>query len=451
MKFLKLPENPRFTNKALILFLLPIVLEQLMMAGLGVADTFMVSFLGEDAVAGVALVNRIDTFAKQFFLAMAQGGSVLLSMYIGAKDQKQSERSMKKNIHIVLLFGIALMLIMVLFRSQILNLLFGKAEPEVLAYSNSYFTVTALSYPLIALYYAATASFRAMGESRIPSVASISMMVINIALKALFIYVCEMGVAGAALSTLIAMGAVGITLILILMRKNNRVVLKHVLKPDLDLSLSKRILGVSVPNGIEQAMFQLGALLIAGLISGLGTASITADQIARNISPLLYSIGSGCAAVIMMVVGQCLGAGRPDEATMYTKHILKIQYLATIIQGGLFMIILKPLISIFNVSDEAKMLAFWIMVVYTAGSFLFYPTSFTVAAALRGAGDTKFVMVLSSASMFLFRIAAAYIFVYAFDLGVIGTWVAMVSDWVIRSLIFAIRFARGKWKNKKVI
>ena len=456
MKFFRLPENPRFTNKALILFLLPIVLEQFMMAGLSIADTLMVSTIGDKSisdaiVAGVANINRIDTFAKQFFLAMAQGGSVLLSMYIGAKDQTQAQRSLKTNIHIVVLFGLALTALMILFKTQIINLLFGNAEQIVLDYSYSYFTVTALSYPFISLYYAGTASFRAMGESKIPSIAAVIMMVINLALKALFIYVFGLGVQGAALSTLIAMGITGITLILMLGSKKRKVSLRAVFKIDFGGGLARRILGVSIPNGLENAMFQLGALLIASLVAGLGTASIAADQLARNISPIIHSVGTGFSAVAMMVVGQCMGAGKPDEATMYTKHILKLDYLFTAVQGIFFMLILQPVVSIFNVSDEAKDLAFWIMVLYIIGSCLFYPTGFALPSALRGAGDTKFVMFISSGSMLLFRVVAAYVFVCAFDLGVMGTWVAMVSDWVIRTLIFVIRFARGKWKNKKVI
>lgn len=426
------------------------------MAGLNIADTFMVSSIGDKSisdaiVAGVANVNRIDTFAKQFFLAMAQGGSVLLSMYIGAKDQNQAERSLKTNIHIVLAFGLALTAIMLVFKTQIINLLFGNADTTVLEYSYAYFTVTALSYPFISLYYAGTASFRAMGESKIPSIAAVMMMVINLSLKALFIYVFELGVQGAALSTLIAMGITGFTLMFMLGSKKRKVPLRGIFKIDFGGGLAKRILGVSVPNGIENAMFQLGALLIASLVAGLGTASIAADQLARNVSPIIHSIGAGFSAVAMMVVGQCMGADRPDEATMYTKHILKLDYLFTAVQGVFFMLILWPLISIFNVSDEAKNLAFWIMVLYIIGSCLFYPTSFMLASALRGAGDTKYVMYISSASMLLFRVAAAYALVYLFDLGVIAAWIAMISDWVIRTVIFAIRFANGKWKNKKVI
>jgi len=183
----------------------------------------------------------------------------------------------------------------------------------------------------------------------------------------------------------------------------------------------------------------------------LGQASIAADSLARSITPLLYSIGAAFNAVMMMVVGQCMGAGNSDEAEMYAKHIIKLDYVLTFCNAILFMVLLKPLISVFNVSPEAQHLAFWIMVLYTSGTIFMYPLSFALAAGLRGSGDTKFVMVIAVASMFLFRIGAAYIFVHLFHWGVIGTWVAMVSDWFIRSTLFMIRFKKGKWKLNKVI
>ena len=170
---------------------MPVLFEQLMLAGLTMADTFMVSSLGETAVAGVALVNRIDNFAKQFFVSLAQGGSVVLSQYIGARDEDKAEISLKSNVRIVVLIGLAVMLFMVVFKEQTLHLLFGGAEANVLAISSEYFTITALSYPFVALYYAGSATFRAMGESKIPFMASIAMMGINLLLKYIFIFVIK--------------------------------------------------------------------------------------------------------------------------------------------------------------------------------------------------------------------------------------------------------------------
>lgn len=451
MKFLSLPKEARFSNKYIFLFLLPVIFEQLMVAGLTMADTFMVSKLGETAVAGVALVSRIDNFAKQFFVALAQGGTVVLAQYIGAEDMENAKKSLRDNLRIVVGIGLLIMAVMVFFKNGVLNLLFGGAEKDVLGYSSTYFTYTALSYPFVALYYGVSATFRAMGESKIPFYSSIAMMLFNLALKYIFIFHLNMGVMGAAFSTLIAMATVGIVLLFMLYGHHNKVRLSGFFKFNFDGKMAGRILKVSVPNGIEQGMFQLGALLIAGLVSGLGAASIAADHYARTISPLMHCIGGAFNAVTIVIIGQCMGAGKPDEAKFYVKHILKIDYIMTTAAVVLCLIFVKPLIALFDGTAEAQKLAFQILLLYGICSCFFYPTSFALASALRGTGDTKFVMVIATLSMFLFRIGAAYIFVHVFNMGVLGTWVAMVSDWLLRTVIFLVRYAKGKWQQNKVI
>ena len=451
MSFLRLGRDARFTNKQIILFLLPVIFEQLTVAVLGIADTSMVSSLGDTALSGVALVSRIDNFAKQFFVALAQGGSVVMTQYIGAKNQKNAQTALKDNIRIVVGVGIFLALFMCIFKDNIISLLFGGADKSVLEASSSYFTVTALSYPLVALYYAGTASFRAMGQSKIPFISMTLMMSIKLILTYVFIFVFRFGVTGAALSTLLAMGIMGTVQLLMLTRRSNKVQLQRLFHFDFNKSIGKKILTISIPNGIESAMFQLGALLIAGLVSGLGTAAISADHVARSVTPFVHCTGSAFAAVFLMVSGHCMGADSPKEVRFYTKHLLKLDYIMTLAVSVLFIIFMRPILSIFSISAEAREYTTQIMLLYTICSCLFYPTSFAVASSLRGTGDTKFVMMVSTASMFLFRIGAAYVFVHLFKLGILGTWLAMVSDWVIRSIIFIARFAKGKWQKNRVI
>lgn len=451
MYTLRLGEDARFSNREMIVFILPVIFEQLMLGFLGIVDTFMVSSLGEISVAGVALVNRIDTFAKQFLSALGTGGGVVLAQYIGARDRKNSESSLENNVIIVTAVGIFLMAVMVLFKSQIIGLLFGGAKPEVLKVSNEYFSLTALSYPFTALYYTCTAQFRVMGRSQITFIASFVMMGINLVLKYIFIYKMNLGVSGAALSTLIAMALMSFVLLLELKSVRNKINIEKIHKIRFRKEMSWRILKISVPNGIEQGMFQLGALLIASLVSGLGTVAIAADQIARNVAVFANCMSPAFAALMMTVVGQCMGAEDVADAKKYVKHILILNYIFTFCFIAVFLVILKPVVSVFSVSDEAKDMAVNIMILYGICSMFFYPSSFVLPSALRGAGDTKFVMYVASASMFLFRIGAAYFFVHILDMGVMGTWVAMVSDWVVRTSIFFVRYKKGKWQENKVI
>jgi len=452
VKFLSQPEGVRFSNKQMIAFFLPIFLEQLMLAGLSIADTAMVSAkLGTTALAGVALVNRIDNFCKQFFIAFAQGGSVILAQYVGAKDEANQQKSLKNNIQIVVGIGILVMLLMILFKRQFITLFFGGAEKEVLEVALKYFSITALSYPFVALYYVSGSLFRVMGESKIPFIGSIAMMGINIGFKYIFIFKLNMGVIGAGLSTLLAMGITGFAFLIRLTFKKNVVRLVKPLKPDFDLKMSGRILKVSFPNGIEQGMFQLGALILAGLVSGLGEDAINADQVARNITPIVHGVSAGFNALMLMVIGQCLGAKEISEAERYKKHILRLNHVYVFVISIVFFVLLKPMIKVFGVSAQTEIWAMQICVLYVIGSNFFYPTSFGTPSALRAAGDTKFVMVIAATSMFLFRIGLAYLCVNLFNAGVLSIWIAMVSDWVIRTIIFEIRFKKGEWKYNRVI
>ena len=452
MKLFAQPKGVRFSNKYLILFFLPIFFEQLMLAGLSFADTLMVSAkLGTTALAGVSLVNRIDTFAKQFFLALAQGGSVVLAQYIGAENEKNAKKSMKTNIQIVVGIAILFMVFMIFGKSLCINLFFGDAEKDVIDVSVKYLSVTAMSYPFAALYYACSSLLRVMGKTKITFLSSAAMMSINLAFKYLFIFRLETDVRGAALSTLIAMGIVGFVLLIMLTSKKNPVKLEKMLNPEFDLKMSLRVLKVSVPNGIEQGMFQLGALILAGLVSSLGEDAINADQLARNISPVLHGLSAGFNVLVMTVVGQCIGAGDIPEAIRYKKHIVKMNHVFVFISACIFTPLFKPLIRVFGVSAQTESWAFQILLIYTLFTVFFYPESYASAFALRGAGDTKFVMIASASSMFLFRIGVAYIAVYVFNAGVLGIWIAMVLDWVIRSIIFETRFKHGKWKDNHVI
>lgn len=342
------------------------------------------------------------------------------------------------------------MLFMLLCKKQCINLFFGGAEKEVVDVSVKYLSVTAITYPFAALYYVCSSLLRVMGKTKITFLCTATVMSINLTFKYLFIFVIGTDVRGAACSSVIAMAIVGFVLLMMLTSKKIPVRLEGFLKPEFDKGMSFRVLKISVPNGIEQGMFQLGALILAGLVSGLGEDAINADQVARNISPVLHGITTGFNALIMTVVGQCMGAGDIPEAMRYKKHIVKMNRFFVLLSAVIFLPLFKPIIGLFGVSEQTKLWALQILVLYSAFSVVFYPHSFATPSALRGAGDTKFVMVAAAASMFAFRVGVAYIAV-ALGAGVLGIWIAMVLDWVVRTAIFELRYKHGKWKNNHVI
>lgn len=340
--------------------------------------------------------------------------------------------------------------VMFLFRKQILLMLYPDAEAGIMNESIRYFTVSILSYPFMALYYTTAACFRAIRKSNITLYGSFLMSAVNLIAKYLFIFLLKLEVVGAALSAIAAFGLVGFVLLIMLHNKKNEAYIDNIFKPAYNGSMVKRIFTIGIPNGIENGLFQLGGLILQGLVVSLGTVATTANALTYNLVFLMASLHNAFVLGIMPFVSQCIGAGKQDEAIFYTKHILKLNYLCVAINYILILPIIKPLANAFGVSPEATEIAVHLMHVYSFFSVLLYPVSFTLTNALRGTGDTKFTMVVSVVSMFIFRIGCAYLLAYKFGFGAESMWYAMIGDWVIRAIFFIARFKGGKWKKLKL-
>ncbi len=453
MKFLQLPKDAKFSNKAIFVFLLPIFVEQILIAAMSTADTLMISKIAnsESALAAIANVSRIDVLIKQIFTALAAGGSVVVSQYIGAKRFKEANQSLKMSLYSIMAITILMSAVLMLFRNQILGSLFGTVEASVTENSLIYFTVAICYYPFMSLYNTCSAAFRAMRESKIPLIGSVAMMGINLLLKYIFIFKYDMGVFGAGLSLLFAYALTGFVLLVMLCSKHRVAFIERLFHLDFNFGMIKRIFKIGIPNGIENGLFQLGALILQVLVATMGTVAINANHLGHSLTPLMYTASSAFSLGVLTFVGQCMGAGNPDEAAFYTKHILKLQHTVLVILAAILIPSIPLLVSIFGMSEEISTTTEAILYLYFISSLFVYPSSFTLANALRGTGDARFTMIASICTMFLFRIGFAYVLAYAFNLGVMSIWIAMVMDWAIRTIIYQIRFRRGKWKKHHVI
>lgn len=212
MAFLRLPKDSRFSNKEILLFMLPILLEQILIASMPLADTAMISMIPNSnlALAGIANISRLDTFVKQVFVALAAGGSIFVSQYIGAKKYKMANKVLKLSVTSMFLISLVLMVILEAFKEPLLNFLYGSVELGVMTQSLIYYTSTICAYPFMALYNCGSASFRALGKSRMSLYSSAVLLVTNLTLKYIFVIKLDMGVLGAGLSLLIAYAVSGI-------------------------------------------------------------------------------------------------------------------------------------------------------------------------------------------------------------------------------------------------
>ena len=452
MKSSKFTSTPLFPRQALVALLLPLIAEQALSVTIGLADTLMVSSVGEAAVSGVSLVDSFNTLMIQIMSALATGGAVVTSQYIGHQEPKNAKAAAAQILFVLSSFSVLVAAVVIGGRHAILRGIFGSIDADVMHYAETYFLLSALSYPFIGLYNAGAALFRAQGNSKISMLSSLVMNVVNIGGNAVLIYGFGMGVMGAALASLVSR-AIACAVVLYLLQKPDcalRVDSLRAMAPN--GGLIRRILRVGIPAGIENGMFQIGKLSVSSLTSTLGTAAIAANAVAGNISSFLNVPASAVGIGALTVVGQCLGAGEKVQAKRYSRLLLLTAYAGDWVMNlsGLFFLN-KLALSWFNLSPEAYGMALELMVWFNAVSLILWPSSFTLPNILRAAGDAAFTMTVSVISMWVFRVAFCYLMVLKFHCGLLFIWMGMFLDWAMRSLFFCVRFIRGRWMEQKVI
>ena len=423
---------PLFTRQQLIALLLPLIAEQALSVTIGLADTLMVSSVGEAAVSGVSLVDSFNTLMIQIMSALATGGAVVTSQYIGRQEPKDAKNAAAQILFILSSFSLLVAAVVVAGRHAIL--------------------LSALSYPFIGLYNAGAALFRAQGNSKISMMSSLVMNVVNIGGNAVLIYGFKMGVMGAALASLVSRAIACVAVLYLLQRPACplRVDGLQALAPK--ARLIQQILRVGIPAGIENGMFQIGKLSVSSLTSTLGTAAIAANAVANTTTTFLNIPANAVGMAALTVVGQCLGAGEKDQAVYYSRRLMLFAYCgAWFMNLSAFLFANKFALGLFNLSPEAYAMALEVMVWFNIVSLFIWPSSFTMPNILRAAGDARFTMTVSIVSMWAFRVGFCYLCVLAFHGGLLAIWMGMYLDWAFRSLCFFVRFVRGKWLEQQVI
>ena len=440
-----------FTAKDLRKLILPLIVEQFLAVTIGMADTIMVASTGEAAMSSVSLVDAINILLINIFSALATGGAIVASQYLGREDNKRANVAAKQLLLVTTAMSAFIMAVCLIGRNPILDLIFGKIEPEVMDNCRVYFFWSALSYPFLAVYNAGAALYRSMGNSKVSMLTSTLMNAINIAGNALLIFGFHMGVAGAAIASRFAR-MVGAVLITCLLRFKPHVIqLEAVFKLDFQPEMIKNILKFGVPTGLENGMFQIGRLMTQGLVATFGLTATTANAIGMSLSAFPQIPGTAIGLAMVTVVGQCIGARRQEEAKRYTLKLTGLAYLAMGALNLVMLALLPVVIGIYNPSPATAALARELMLYCIACTILLWPASFVLPNGLRAAGDVRFTMTVSIVSMWAFRIGFSYLLAKGLQMGVLGVWIAMTIDWAFRILCFAIRFFRGKWMNKQLI
>ena len=439
-----------YSNAKLLSLMIPLICEQIFTAFMGTADSMMVSNVSPAAISAVSLVDSINVLFIQAFYALASGGAIVCANYLGQGRKDKAETSANQLLFVIFYISVFITALCLIWRAPLLRLIFGSVEDEVMENALTYFFYTSMSFPFIALFDSGSSVFRAQNNSRLPMTVTILTNIMNIIGNAILIWGFGLGVAGAAISTLLSRITAALAVLLFLRRKTGHIVIGNFLFLKPQIRLIKNILRIGIPSGIENGMFQFGKLAIQSTVSTLGTMAIAAQAMTNILENFNGIAAMGIGIGMMTVVGQCLGAGRPDEAKYYIKKLSIIAELVIIGSCLIIFALTGPITVIAGMEPESASMCIFMMSTITIVKPISWTASFIPAYGMRAAGDVRFSMILSCISMWLCRVSLCIFLIRVMGFGPIAVWIGMFTDWTVRGIIFIIRFKSGRWLNHRV-
>ena len=440
-----------FTNKDLKNLILPLFVEQFLLMFVGIADTFVVSFSSEADVSGVSLVTSFNTVLIFLFTALSSGGAVIISQYIGSRNEQAASRSSGQLLMISTVISAGMAALILVFHTQLLRLLFGRIEADVMAACESYLWITTLSLPFLAIYDAGAALCRSIGKTNVTMNISIVANVINVVGNCIGVFVLGLGAAGVAYPSLISRVLSAAAVTVYCFQSKNSVRYRF---PDIfawDGSLLKRIMGIALPNGVENGVHQFVKVALSSMVALFGTYQIAANGVAQSIWSLASIMGLAMAPVYTTVIGQCMGAGDISGANLYFRKLNKITLVLSILWNALVFAMTPLIVRYSAISQEAKDLVIWLVLINNIFNGLAYPFAGSLGNGLRAAGDVQFTMVVSITLTIAARLFFSALFGLWLGWGVIGVAIGMSIDLVFRGAIFIWRLKSQRWTRFQLI
>ena len=415
-----------FSNKQLKDMILPLLMEQFLLMLVGLADTMVVSYAGEAAVSGVSLVNSFNTIFINLFTALASGGAVVVSQYIGRRDMKMASESSSQLLMVATVFAVVISIPVLIWKVPLLKGLFGKVEPDVMEACKTYLRISVYSFPALGIYNAGTALYRSIGKTSVTMKISIVSNLINVAGNLIGVFVFRAGVAGVAYPSLIARTFSAVVITLLCFRE------KEV-------------------RYVGRWIFQFVKVALSSVVALFGTYQIAANGISQSIWSVAALISVTLGPVFITVIGLCMGAGDIRQAEYYFRKLTKVTVCISVAWNTLIFLITPLLIKIFAVSRQTGQMILYLVLIHNIANAVVFPFADPLGKGLRAAGDAMFTMGISLFTTIGVRLILSILLGIVLDLGVIGIALAMCLDWTVRGVIFWIRFRQGKWKTYRVI
>ena len=424
----------------------PSALEALLVALIGAIDTIMVGTLGEGAIAAVGITNQPKFILLAIIFSLNTGITAVTARRKGQENRTGANRTVRTGIVLCFCGSLLMSILGFLFAKPIL--LFAGADPSYIMDAMDYFKVIMYSLPFQAMNLTINAAQRGCGKTKISMYSNIFSNLINIPFNYLLIngiwIFPKLEVQGAAIATLLGTIAAFLISLSTLCRKKGYLSFHYPTGWRLHKETTNAIFKVSSSAFVEQVFMRIGFLAYAAIVARLGTMQYATHLICMNILTLSFCFGDGLSIAASALVGQNLGAKRPDLSIIYGKTGQRLAFMISCVIFFLFLFGRTLLVSLF--SNEAVIITLGgnIMILAALGTH-FQTSQVVLSGCLRGAGDTAYVAATSLVSVALVRPLLTYLLCFPLGLGVYGAWVALLVDQCFRFVSSYYRFSSGKW------
>lgn len=373
-----------FSNRELKNLIVPLFLEQLLVSLVGIADIFVIGFAGEAATSGVSLVNSFNVIFLYLFTALATGGAVVISQYIGRQEKQRAGEAATQLFTTSILFSVVISIFIILFNRSLMRLLFGKVEESVMQACVTYLRISAYSYPALAAYNAGAALYRSFGKTSTTMYLSVLSNIINVIGNCIGVFVLHAGIAGVAWPSLISRTFSAVVITILCFRKNHPVSYLKEWLFRMVMGLEKKMLSIAIPNGVESGVFQLVKVALSSVVALFGTYQIAANGVAQSIWSVASLMGmSSMGPVFITVIGQCMGAGDIPQAEYYFKKLLKISVVGSIVWNGVIFALTPILMHFYALEPEVKHMVILLVLLHNIFSATAFPFAEPLGKGLR--------------------------------------------------------------------
>lgn len=438
-------------RKNILEMLWPATLESVLQMMVGIVATAMVGRLGATAIGAVGLANRVSQVVWAIFQAVGTGATVLVARAIGEGNDSLARKVSYQALMLGMILVVSVTAVIFILAGPILGW-FGARESLYLT-SFNYLRLVVFAMPFMSIMQIVGAILRGSGNTRTPMVVAFIMNVINIAVSYVLIFgkfgMPELGVYGAAWGAIISQAISSVIAIWILMQPRSVVSLRKLTSRSIDFNEIRRLMKVGVPVAGESLFWQFATIIITKWIVSFGEVSLAAHQLGLQAESLSYMPGVGFSIAATAFVGQSLGRKDTDLAMRYAREILRFCMILTAFTASLLFFFPRQILSVFTTEIDVIELAKYYLIFMAVIQIPQQVTS-TMIGVLRGAGVTKPAMINAGIGIWLIRVPFSYILGVHMGYGVIGVWLAISLDVIIRFFLNWRIYRRDDWKYAEI-